>query len=191
MAGLHEVELFNELLENLGGEAFFQGRLLLLPEGGGALGLVIEVAFAPEAAGGEAGKGIEHAEIVEGIGGESLAEGVGAGGQDFGDLGGGDLLDGLEAVDVASLAEEFEGAIGAGAAFLDQAEFAQVVLVATGFPAADVVGCEAFGIVAELLDDFGVGETVVEHLVDAFAEGFGKAGDVAVAGAGIFWIFDF
>jgi hypothetical protein len=56
-----------------------------------------------------------------------------------------------------------------------------VVLVAAFFPGTDVGGGEAFTVGAELADDLGVREAVVEHLVDVVAEVFGETGDVAAA----------
>ncbi len=166
------------------GEAFFEVGLGVGL--GGVGGPVIEEAFALETAGGEAGEGVKHAEIVEGVGGKGVAEGVRTAGQGFGDLRGSDLLNGLEAVDVAGLAEEVEGAVGAGTAFVEEAQLAEVVLVAASLPAADVFGPEAFTVVTKLLDDLAAGEAVVEQLVNAVADGFGAAGDFTVMGATIF-----
>ena len=59
-----------------------------------------EVTVAFEPAGGEASKGIQHAEVVEGIRDEGVAQDVRAeNGDRFANLGGGNLLSGLKAVD--------------------------------------------------------------------------------------------
>jgi hypothetical protein len=63
------------------------------------------VAFATKAAGGEAGEGIEHAEEVDGVGLNGLAEAAGAEvGNGFADHGDGEFMSGLEGGDAFVLA---------------------------------------------------------------------------------------
>ena len=62
-----------------------------------------------------------------------------------------------------------------------------MILVTTLFPTADGVVAEICAEFAEVLADRGVGEAVVEHLVELVADGFGEAGDCAVALAGRAW----
>ena len=138
-----------------------------------ALGLVTEVPFAFEAAGSETGKGVEHAQEVERIELEGLTERVGADfGDGFADEGGGDFMGGLEDVDALFLAGEVEGEFVAQAGFVEEAEFAEVVLVAALFPAANGVVGEVYAVFAELLEDGRIWESVVKHLVDLVAKGF-------------------
>ena len=57
----------------------------------------------------------------------------------------------------------------------------QPVLEAAAGPVGEVVGGEVGGLGAQGLDDVGVGEPVVEELVELFAGGGGEAGDFAGA----------
>ena len=195
MAWLHEVEFVFEFPDGFGGEALFGWGLVLRLGLGLAAGVVGEVAFAFEAAVGEAGQGIEHAEEIERAGGEALAEGVGADiGEGLADLSGGDFVGDLEGIDARGLIGQIEGQFVAGAALVEEELFFEPVAVAAGFPVDEVDVVEGGGGGAELGDDFGQGDAVEEHLVDLVAEGFGEAGDFAAAGPGIFdfWflIFD-
>ena len=63
----HEVEFFDHFVFGLGREAFFRLRQFFAGELGLAFGFIDKVSLAFEAAVGEPGKGIEHAEIVEGV----------------------------------------------------------------------------------------------------------------------------
>jgi hypothetical protein len=54
-----------------------------------------------------------------------------------------------------------------------------MILVTTLFPTADGVIAEICAEFAQVLADRGVGEAVVEHLVELVADGFGEAGDGA------------
>lgn len=160
------------------------GRGGCLFEPGIALGILGQIALALEAAVGEAGEGVEHAEVVKRIGGEGFAQGIGAGiGDDFADLCGGKLLGGLEAVDWVRAGQEIKGMFLPKAALIAEALLAQVVLVAACVPASDMVLVEVFAVFAEVLDDLVVGEAVIEHFVDLAAEVFGEAGDSAVTPA--------
>ena len=155
---------------------FFAGELGL------AFGFIDQVPLAPEAAVGEPGKGIEHAEIVEGVGDESLAEDVTTKiGDRLADLGGCELLSGLESTDVIGVAEKIKGAILAGAALVDQPLLAKIVLVTASFPPANAVFGKIFAVLPELANDFLVGKAVIEHFIDALADFLGQAGDFAVA----------
>ena len=63
--------------------------------------------------------------------------------------------------------------------------FTEPGLVGEFLVLGDVVMGEAFAVVAELLDDFGVGNAVENGVIDLVADGFGEAGDFAVAGTGM------
>lgn len=51
--------------------------------------------------------------------------------------------------------------------------FEEPVLVASLFPRGKVVGCEVFALVAEALDDVGVGEAIEHPVGDGVADGWG------------------
>jgi hypothetical protein len=123
----------------------------------------------------EAGKRVEEANVVEGVGFEFA------------------LLEHAKYFCESDLDKGFLefGAIGEfghfGAVLADDAELvapflvAEVILITAFAPLGEVAGFEVFGVVAEVFDDLWVGAAVVEPLVDFVADGFGKAGDFAVA----------
>src|ERR1700757_2791080 len=76
--GSQEVQFPFDSLQSLLGEHFVFLRLLLLLKAGVPLSLVGKVALAFEAAGSEAGKGVECAQEVERVELDGLAEGVSA-----------------------------------------------------------------------------------------------------------------
>ena len=122
-----------------------------------------EMALAFETASGDARKGVEHAEVVEGIGNEGFAEDFCADiGDDSADLGGCKLLGGLEAAEALLFADEIEGEFLAETALLEEALLADIILVSARFPTPDVLGVETFSGNAELSDELGKGEAVVE-----------------------------
>ncbi len=182
--GLHEFDFFIHFLEDGFGEAFFGVGTFLGTEAGEVLGVVIEVAFAFEAASGEAGKGIEHAQQVERVGLERLADG---GGTNFGDglanQRGGDFVGGLERVDAGGLVDDVQGEFVADAVFIEEAEFLEEIVVAAGAPGSEAVLGKAVAVFAEAVDNLLVGEVIEHHPVDAVADFLGEAGDFAVAGA--------
>jgi hypothetical protein len=96
-------------LDGTGGDAFFGFWLLLLFEASLVLGLIGEVSFAFETAGGEPGEGVEHTQEIERVEFDGFAKRIGA---DFGDCvaneGGGDFMGGLEGVDASLLAGEVQ-----------------------------------------------------------------------------------
>jgi len=148
----------------------------------GTVGFLSEIAFALEAAGGEAGKRVEHAEVIEGVGSERFAESLRAEIGDSGaDLSGSELLSCLETGKAAGVAQQTKRDFLAAAAFLKDVLLAEIILIAPFVPGHDGAGADTFGIGTELFQDAGVGHTIVEHLVDAVADGFGAAGDVADA----------
>jgi len=56
--------------------------------------------------------------------------------------------------------------------------------ITTGRPVGDVAFGDFELEFIECVDDLGVGDVVAEHAVEHVADGVGKAGDFAVAGAG-------
>jgi hypothetical protein len=98
-----EVELFFHFPGGPGGETFF-GIGEAVFRAALAFGFFDEVTFTLKAAGGEAGEGVEHAKIVERVGFEGVAEDLRTEkGDGLTDLGGGELLGGLETCEVVVL----------------------------------------------------------------------------------------
>jgi len=167
-------------LQSLLGEHFFFLRFLLLRKAGDALSLVGKVALAFEAAGSEAGKGVECAQEVERVELDGLAEGVSADFSDgIADLGGGNFMGGLEDIDALLLAGEVEGEFVAEAGVVQEAQFTEIILIAGLFPAADGVLADIGSVLGEVPADSGVGNAIVEHLIDLVASGFWETGDIA------------
>jgi hypothetical protein len=71
-----------------------------------------------------------------------------------------------------------------GGALLEEALFAEMILVAALSPHGKHIFVEAFAVFPETRDDFEVGDAVVHHLVDAPADFLWEAGDRAGATAG-------
>ena len=123
----------------------------------------------------EAGERIEETNVVEGVGLEFA------------------LLEDAENFGQSDLNECFLefGAVGKfghfGACFASDTKViapvltAQVILVTTFAPFGEVAGFEVFGVVTEVFNDLWVGAAIIEPLVDFVAEGFGEAGNFAVA----------
>ena len=175
------------MLDRAGGEAFLGFGWLLVWGLRVWRSVVGEVALAFEAAGGEAGQGVEHAQKVEWVGFDCFAQRIGA---DVGDgvanEAGGDFVCGLEDVDALLLAGEIEGEFVAGAGLLEEAELAQVFLIATAaFPAADGIFGEVLAEFAKVLANSGVGDAVVEHFIYLVAQGLGQMGDGAAPTTGM------
>ena len=159
---------------------------------GFAYGFVGEMALAFEAASGDAGKGVEHAKVVQGIGNEGFAENFCADiGDDSANLRGSELLGGLEAADALLFAHEVEGEFLAQTTLLEETLLAEIILVSARFPTPDVFGVKTLTGSAELPDELGKGEPVVEQVVYFVAHWLGEAGDSAGAmawGDGGDWI---
>src|SRR5258705_3743043 len=90
----------------------------------------------------------------------------------------------VEAVDGAAFNEEFEGCRLPNAALFEQALFAEIVLVAAGFPAVHHVRIDCFALLAKARDDVCVFNRVLHHFVNATPGGLWKASDGASALAG-------
>ena len=161
------------------GDAFF-GAMCFPLQKGFANEFVGEMALAFEAAGGDAGKGVEHAEVVQGIGDEGFAEDFCANiCDDSANLRGSELLGGLEAADALLFADEIKGELLAETTLLKETLLAEIILVSARFPTPDVVGVKGFAGSTELPDELGIGEAIVEQLVYLIAHWFGEAGDGA------------
>jgi len=186
------VKFISHLSDGGFGEALFAAGALLLFQANGALCLSINEGLAFESAGGNAGKGIEHAQEVEGIGLDGLAQSVGA---DFSDglanEGGGDFVSALKNIDTLVLAGEVERELMTKSVFIEQAEFFEKILVTAGFPSAEAIFSEVPSVGTELSNDFAIGNGVEHQRVNAVADGLGQARDFAVARAGGDGIFDF
>ena len=171
-----EAELLLDVLASLGGDATGFGACFLFFEPGSAVGLIGEVPLAFEAARGEAGKAVEHTDEVGRIVFASGAEGIGANvSEGFADEGGGDFAWSLEAVDAVTVAEEIDSEFLAGAAGFDALLLLEPLLMAPIFPGGKVFLGKIFAPLAELLNNFGVGQAVFEHLIEVIANGFWKA----------------
>src|ERR1043166_2708562 len=127
-------------------------------EAGLTFGFLGKVSFTLEALGGKPGKGIERPHKVERVEPNGRAEGIGAGfGHCIADLGGGNFVSGLEDVDAWVLAGQAKGQLVANTAFVEQAEFAEVVVIAALFPASDAVVTEFDTLLTEMFGDGAVG----------------------------------
>ena len=91
-------------------------------------------------------------------------------------------LNALEGDGVA-VAKQFEGEFEAGVAPGEDLLLTQVVLIAAAFPGHDGADGERFTGWPELFFDVGVGEAVIEHLVDLVTDRFGELSDFAVGPA--------
>ena len=160
-------------------------------------GLSLAVALEVDGGFGEFAKGVEDAGIGAGFASELFAQdgrvelhqqGIHAGDGDA-EAGGVDRC-------AIFLLHDFVGEIEAETHFFEPRLIAEPVLVATGFPAGEVVNGDGVrrrrvSRMTEVFDDFGVGDTVEEHGVDEFAEFFGQACDFAgsaVSGGGCFGV---
>jgi len=71
--------------------------------------------------------------------------------------------------------------VGFGRDLIEPLALKEPVLVTASLPFPDVGDIEVLAVVAEALDDVGVGKAVEEHLVDLVANGIGETGDFSVA----------
>jgi len=135
-----------------------------------------------------------------GFGGELLAR-LGFE-EELGELGGSELEADFGELAGIAFAEVFEEVVLEEAGFEGAILFDAPVAVATAsFPVGDITFGDFELVFVECTDDFGMRDVVAEHAVDQVADGVGKAGDFAVAGAGLigaggwwldagYWILD-
>jgi hypothetical protein len=106
-----------------------------------------------------------------------------SGQEELAEMSGGDLEAGGGQVDVVVVGQDIEHGFFANAvgskAFLLQ----EPVLVTTLVPIGDVASGNGVAELSQSSDDFLVGDTVFEHVVDEVAVRFGEGGDFAVATA--------
>ena len=149
--------------------------------GGGGLSFSVPILLEREQASAEPAEGVEHTEVIMGVGLEVVF--VGAGGQIIELLG--ELSDGELEADEG----EFGGVIVAGnfeKTLLRRAQFSaafagqEFVLVTAFVPVGDVFEAEADALFGQFLADLFVGKPVVETLVNKIALSFGQVGDFAV-----------
>jgi hypothetical protein len=151
--------------------------------GGGRFGEGVAVFLKGKSFAGEAGEGINEA-------GEffRLARRISFGGcseahQLVEHLGGSDAEAGLVKVGGIRGGEDVGGELGFRRDPFEPVAFEEPILVAEFFPFLEVVWIEVLAVLAEPLNDFGIGDAIQYPVVDLFAEGFGQAGDFAVATA--------
>ena len=143
-------------------------------EFGFAFGFYGQVVFALEAARGNAGKRVEHAQAVEGIGGDGFAKGVGTEFDEcLADEGGGDFVGGLKTFYAGVLTGQIDSQFLPETAIFETLLFIEPVLVSARFPGGETLVGEAFGGFAEFFDDLEVGNAVRDHQVKLIASGFG------------------
>jgi hypothetical protein len=170
-----------------------EGRELL----GGFFGADVAVLLDEKDDAADAGEGVGDADVFVGVG-SSCLRGFAKVTEEFADSGGGELKAGFGEFDWLGAGEYVGEGFLAGAHFLLPELVIEPVLVSAFFPFVDVAGRESFAGIAKLLDDFNVGEAVLEPLIDVVAEVFGEGGDLAgatVVGVGIarsgvriFWV---
>ena len=142
----------------------------------------------------DAGESVDEADVfvrvafdfAPGTGGLEVVE-------EFTHLGGGHLEGRFGELGGVFSVEDIGKGFLAGKEFVAPVLFIEPGSVGEFLVLGDVVMGEAFAVVAELLDDFGVGNAVENGVIDLVADGFGEASDFAVAGTGVcrFSIFDF
>jgi hypothetical protein len=104
--------------------------------------------------------------------------------EEFANVGGEELEDGLRDLAAVLLFEEVEGEV---ALFFEEFDllliFKPILEAASAAPGAEVGFINALGLIAKTGEDFVVRDAVVDHQVDLVARGFGQFGYVAVAAA--------
>lgn len=129
---------------------------------------------------GETGEGVDEA-------GEFLGLGVAGGGGDgetgelVEHLGGSEVQAGLGEGGGVGSAQESGGELGLGGDVFEPFPAVEPVLIAALFPFMEVASVEVLAVVAKALDDIGAGVAIQEEGVDLVADGFGQAGNFAVA----------
>jgi hypothetical protein len=129
--------------------------------------------------------GIDEADVFVGIAFDFASDGHGFEVvKEFAHLGGGDLeRDFGQLGGVFALKEVGKGFL-AGVEVVAPILVAEPGLVREFLVLGEVVCGEVFAVVAELVDDDGVGDAVENGVIDLVTDRFGEAGDFAVAGAG-------
>ena len=149
------------------------------------LGAAVAVFSENQGLAAEAGESVEHAVVIGRVVGElAFSEGLE-------DLSEGDVDHGFLEGGVVVFAEKVQGRLTLGAEVIEPDLLFEPSLVTVIFPFREVLGFEMLAGVAQAFDDVRVGYAVADGEVDLIAEGFGQAGDVAVAamGGGIWgWI---
>ena len=126
----------------------------------------------------EAGEGISDADVIGGIGlGFRAAEVT----KEFAKAGDSDLESAFGKTDRVIAVEKTGEALSPGAHVVLPEGVQEVILVTAEFPFGDMMDGEAGAVRAELVDDFLIGNVVIEQEVDFMANGLGKACDFAIA----------
>jgi hypothetical protein len=83
--------------------------------------------------------------------------------------------------------QEIFGELGLGSDVFEPLALAKPILVTAFFVFVEMPRLEFFALLAEALDDVGVGDTIEEPIIDLVAEGFWESGDLAIAAMGEGW----
>ncbi len=136
----------------------------------------------------EAGKGVGKPDVGVGVG-ITGGRGPGEVTEEFANAGGGDLEAGFGELDRVAAVQGVGESFPADAHFLEPGLVLEPVLVAGTPPIRDVVGGDALGFGAKVLQDLAIGNAVIEHLVESLADGPREPGDFAAATAvGFGWV---
>jgi hypothetical protein len=150
--------------------------------GGGGFGGGIAVLLEGQDGAAEASQGIGDADVLVGI---DFAAGpgveLGKVAEEFASAEGGELEAGFGQLESVGAGQQAGEGFVAGAHFLVPKLVLEVVLVTAEFPFRDMVDGEAVAPGAKVVDEFLVGDAVVEPGVDFVAGDFGEEGDFAGA----------
>ena len=143
---------------------------------------LLAMVFALDALAAEAREGIEEANENGGIVAQSLVEGSGIKiSEKIRDDGGGHKECGFVDVAVGIFAEEVQGQLVPVVNRVEPLALLKPVLVTAVVPVGEIVLSEGFSVGAELLENSGVREAVLEQLIEPGANGFRQARDLALA----------
>jgi hypothetical protein len=99
-------------------------------------------------------------------------------------LEGAELKGGMVELSGIEIGGEVRGGFLPGAGLGEPILFEEPVLVTALVPLGEVIGFEVFAVIAEPLDDVGIGDTVKEPVIDLVPDQFGQASDFAVTAVG-------
>lgn len=134
---------------------------------------------------GEAREGVEHAQVFVGVVFELFFAHAGAEVTELlANLSEGHLEAGEGELGGIDIGDRFGEGFQADAEGVAPAVFFEPIgIAALAFPIGDVVEGDVWGVVAEFGFDVKIRDTVIEHLVELVANGFGEAEDFAAAAA--------
>jgi hypothetical protein len=168
-----------DVLGFLGG---FLARIEVLGFSGLFIGDGVVVFAEGEGFAGEARESVDQTSELFGIRLGVFGVGAGAEAHELIDhLGGGHAQAGFVEGGGVGGRQEVCGELGTGGDVFEPFALAEPILVAAFIVFVQMTGLEFFAVLAEALDDVGVGDTIEEPVIDLIAEGLGESGDFAFA----------